>query len=165
MEKMTKKEIIEWLNDLAERARTAYIKSGDDLARKDNNCIMAAIDIIGRADEQRCEAEQGETCRTPASAFDGDVRLLAEFCDLVKRKQQSVKTAPIATPLISCMAPGLRGAIPMAMKAAEQEALEMMLCFSGSYLSWFTPITMVISSPFAGTEGQIERLCNARSYS
>lgn len=31
MEKMTKKEIIEWLNDLAERARTAYIKSGDDL--------------------------------------------------------------------------------------------------------------------------------------
>lgn len=32
------------------------------------------------------------------------------------------KTAPISTPLISCMAPGLRGAIPMAMKAAEQEA-------------------------------------------
>lgn len=93
MEKMTKKEIIEWLNDLAERARTAYIKSGDDLARKDNDCIMAAIDIIGRADEQSCEAEQGETCRTPASAFDGDVRLLAEFCDLVNRKQQSVKTA------------------------------------------------------------------------
>lgn len=122
MEKMTKKEIIEWLNDLAERARTAYIKSGDDLARKDNDCIMAAIDIIGRADEQSCEAEQGETCRTRASAFDGDVRLLAEFCDLVNRKQQSVKTAPIATPLISCMAPGLRGAIPMAMKAAEQEA-------------------------------------------
>lgn len=122
MEKMTKKEIIEWMNDLAERARMAYIKSGDDLARKDNDCIMAAIDIIDRADEQSCEAEQGETCRTPASAFDGDVRLLAEFCDLVKRKQQSVKTAPIATPLISCMAPGLRGAIPMAMKAAEQEA-------------------------------------------
>ena len=48
MEKMTKKEIIEWLNDLAERARTAYIKSGDDLARKDNDCIMAAIDIIER---------------------------------------------------------------------------------------------------------------------
>lgn len=71
MEKMTKKEIIEWLDDLAERARTAYIKSGDDLARKDNDCIMAAIDIIGRADEQSCEAEQGETCRTPASAFDG----------------------------------------------------------------------------------------------
>ena len=42
MEKMTKKEIIEWLNDLAERARTAYIKSGDDLARKDNDCIRAA---------------------------------------------------------------------------------------------------------------------------
>lgn len=51
MEKMTKKEIIEWMNDLAERARMAYIKSGDDLARKDNDCIMAAIDIIGRADE------------------------------------------------------------------------------------------------------------------
>lgn len=116
MEKMTKKEIIEWLNDLAERARTAYIKSGDDLARKDNDYI------IGHADEQSCEEKQGETCRTPASTFDGDVRLLAEFCDLVKRKQQSVKTAPIATPLISCMAPGLRGAIPMAMKAAEQEA-------------------------------------------
>lgn len=40
----------------------------------------------------------------------------------MNRKQQSVKTAPISTPLISCMAPGLRGAIPMAMKAAEQEA-------------------------------------------
>ena len=33
-----------------------------------------------------------------------------------------MKTAPVATPLLTCMAPGLRGAIPMAMKAAEQEA-------------------------------------------
>ena len=122
MEKMTKREIIDHMNDLAERARMAYMLNGDDMARKDSDCIMAAIDIIGRAGEQSCEAEQGDTCRTPKSAFDGDVRLLAEFRDLVNRKQQSVKTAPIATPLISCMAPGLRGAIPMAMKAVEQEA-------------------------------------------
>ena len=68
MEKVDKNEIIERLNDLAERARTAYIKSGDDLARKDNDYIMAAIDIIGHADKQSCEAKQGETCRAPASA-------------------------------------------------------------------------------------------------
>lgn len=122
MEKMTKKEIIEWLNDLAERARTAYIKTGDDVARKDNDCIMEAISIIGCANEQSCDADRGDTCRASAGAFDGDVRLMAEFKALVDRKQQSVKTAPVATPLLTCMAPGLRGAIPMAMKAAEQEA-------------------------------------------
>lgn len=65
MEKMTKNEIIEWLNDLAERARTAYIKSGDDLARKDNDYIMAAIDIIGHADEQSCEAKQAKPAGRP----------------------------------------------------------------------------------------------------
>ncbi len=32
------------------------------------------------------------------------------------------------------------------------DALEMMLCFAGSYLSSFTPITMVMSSPVAGAE-------------
>lgn len=122
MEKMTKKEIIEWLNDLAERARSAYIKTGDDVARKDNDCIMEAISIIGCANEQSCDADRGDTCRASAGVFDGDVRLMAEFKALVDRKQQSVKTAPVATPLLTCMAPGLRGAIPMAMKAAEQEA-------------------------------------------
>lgn len=122
MEKMSNREIIEWLNDLGERARSAYIKTGDDLARKDNDCIMEAISIIGRANEQSCDAERGDTSHVSAGAFDGDVRLMAELKTLVDRKQQSVKTAPIATPLISCMAPGLRGAIPMAMKAAEQEA-------------------------------------------
>lgn len=122
MEKMTKKEIIEWLNDLAERARSAYIKTGDDVARKDNDCIMEAISIIGCANEQSCDADRDDTCRASAGAFDGDVRLMAEFKALVDRKQQSVKTAPVATPLLTCMAPGLRGAIPMAMKAAEQEA-------------------------------------------
>ncbi len=33
-----------------------------------------------------------------------------------------------------------------------QEALEMMLCLAGSYLSSFTPSTMVMSSPLAGAE-------------
>ena len=33
-----------------------------------------------------------------------------------------------------------------------QLALEMMLCFLGSYLSWLTPITTVMSSPLAGAE-------------
>ena len=33
-----------------------------------------------------------------------------------------------------------------------QEALEMMLCFAGSYLSSFTPSTMVMSSSLAGAE-------------
>ena len=33
-----------------------------------------------------------------------------------------------------------------------QEALEMMLCFAGSYLSSFTPMTMVMSSFLAGAE-------------
>src|SRR5690625_3431956 len=33
-----------------------------------------------------------------------------------------------------------------------QEALEMMSCVAGSYLSSFTPRTMVMSSPLAGAE-------------
>src|SRR5258708_5565979 len=33
-----------------------------------------------------------------------------------------------------------------------QEALEIMLCFAGSYLSWLTPSTRVTSSFFAGAE-------------
>ncbi len=33
-----------------------------------------------------------------------------------------------------------------------QLALEMMLCFAGSYLSWLTPMTTVMSSPLAGAE-------------
>ncbi len=33
-----------------------------------------------------------------------------------------------------------------------QEALEMMWCCAGSYLSWLTPITMVMSSSLAGAE-------------
>src|SRR5258708_6930208 len=33
-----------------------------------------------------------------------------------------------------------------------QDALEMMLSLAGSYLSSFTPKTMVMSSPFAGAE-------------
>src|SRR6266851_3074136 len=31
-----------------------------------------------------------------------------------------------------------------------QEALEMMLCLAGSYFSWLTPMTTVMSSPLAG---------------
>jgi len=31
-----------------------------------------------------------------------------------------------------------------------QDALETMWCLDGSYLSWFTPSTMVMSSFFAG---------------
>src|SRR5690349_24205668 len=33
-----------------------------------------------------------------------------------------------------------------------QLALEMTWCLLGSYLSWFTPYTMVMSSPLAGAE-------------
>ena len=33
-----------------------------------------------------------------------------------------------------------------------QLALEMMWCFAGSYFSWFTPMTTVMSSFFAGAE-------------
>src|SRR6058998_1124321 len=33
-----------------------------------------------------------------------------------------------------------------------QEALDTMLCLAGSYLSWFTPITIVMSSFLAGAE-------------
>ena len=33
-----------------------------------------------------------------------------------------------------------------------QDALEMMLCEAGSYFSWLTPITMVMSSSVAGAE-------------
>ncbi len=32
------------------------------------------------------------------------------------------------------------------------DALEMMWCLAASYLSWFTPITRVMSSPVAGAE-------------
>src|SRR5215203_305188 len=32
------------------------------------------------------------------------------------------------------------------------EALEMMVCWAGSYWSWFTPMTTVTSSFFAGAE-------------
>ena len=40
---MNKHEIIEQLNDLAERARDAYIHTNDEVAKKDNDAIMAAI--------------------------------------------------------------------------------------------------------------------------
>ncbi len=33
-----------------------------------------------------------------------------------------------------------------------QDAFETTTCFLGSYLSWFTPITIVRSSPLAGAE-------------
>src|SRR5437764_14940285 len=33
-----------------------------------------------------------------------------------------------------------------------QLAFEMMLCLAGSYLSWLTPMTTVMSSPLAGAE-------------
>ena len=33
-----------------------------------------------------------------------------------------------------------------------QLALEMMWCLAGSYFSWLTPMTTVMSSPLAGAE-------------
>ena len=33
-----------------------------------------------------------------------------------------------------------------------QLAFETMLCFAGSYFSWLTPMTTVMSSPLAGAE-------------
>ena len=46
---MNKHEIIEQLNELAERARDAYIHTNDEVAKKDNDAIMEAIELIGHS--------------------------------------------------------------------------------------------------------------------
>src|SRR5690348_15092752 len=45
------------------------------------------------------------------------------------------------------------------------EAFERMLCFAGSYFWWFTPITIVMSSPLAGAEITTLRAPAARCFS
>src|ERR687893_1702221 len=54
---------------------------------------------------------------------------------------------PFSIPIASC-----RTFAMGARQLVVQDALEMIVCADGSYLSWFTPMTRVMSSPFAGAE-------------
>lgn len=135
MEKLTTQQIITGLEELAKQARAAYVSTGSEQARKDNDFITAGLEIIRKAEAQGEDTatEDGVSFRkvrggtvtqvnVDGSLFDADVRLLLDLKALLGKKEQSVKTAPAATPLLAFAAPGLRGAIPMAMKNAEEEA-------------------------------------------
>ena len=75
---MNKHEIIERLNDLAERARDAYIHTNDEVAKKDNDAIMEAIELIGHSSgDAECKDEAAPRART-LGEFNRDVLLLRD---------------------------------------------------------------------------------------
>jgi hypothetical protein len=56
----------------------------------------------------------------------------------------TVVISPLTTPILSC-----NGFTSGARQFVVHDAFEMIVCVAGSYLSSLTPMTMVMSSPFA----------------
>lgn len=115
MEKMSKSEVVEWLNEIAERSREAYVKTGDDIYRKDNDCIMSALEIIAHSFGDKSEA-------VAPSSFDEDVRLLRDLKELMMKKQVSVKSSESSAKMMGRLMPGASFLMPAVMGAVRDEA-------------------------------------------
>lgn len=120
---MNKHEIIEQLNDLAERARDAYIHTNDEVAKKDNDAIMEAIELIGHSSgDTECKAEGAPRART-LGEFNRDVLLLRDLKMLADKWERSANSAPLASAFFGFMAPGLpRGMVEESMKQTRRES-------------------------------------------
>ena len=100
---MNKHEIIEQLNDLAERARDAYIHTNDEVAKKDNDAIMAAITMIGPSTGDTEGKDVPAPPHVRVSAFGEDVMLLHELKTLADKWERSAKSSPMAASFLGFM--------------------------------------------------------------
>lgn len=114
MGKMNKSEVIEWLNEIAERSREAYVKTGDDIYRKDNDCIMSALEIIGQAGE--CKVVFAVQCSGD------DASLMSELRSMLEKKQNSVKHSKESAKMMGRLMPGAGIFMPAVMGAVMDEA-------------------------------------------
>lgn len=120
---MNKHEIIEQLNDLAERARDAYIHTNDEVAKKDNDAIMAAITLIGPSTGDTEGQDEPAPRPDKCSAFGADVVLLHELKALTEKWERSAKSSPMAASFLGFMAPGLpRGMIEESLNQTRRES-------------------------------------------
>lgn len=120
---MNKHEIIEQLNDLAERARDAYIHTNDEVAKKDNDAIMAAITMIGPSTGDTEGEDEAVSVDKKLSAFNKDVLLLRDLKVLAQKWERSANSAPMATAFLGFMAPGLpRGMIEESINQTRRES-------------------------------------------
>jgi hypothetical protein len=116
MGKMSKSEVVEWLNEIAERSREAYLKTGDDIYRKDNDCIMSALEIIGQSFAAKTDGV------AVASCFEEDVRLLRDLKELMVKKQVSAKNSESSAKMMGRLMPGVGFLMPAVMGAVMDEA-------------------------------------------
>ena len=120
---MNKHEIIEQLNDLAERARDAYIHTNDEVAKKDNDAIMAAISLIGPSTGDTVGQDEPTPRPDKCSTFGADVVLLHELKALTEKWERSAKSSPMAASFLGFMAPGLpRGMIEESLNQTRRES-------------------------------------------
>lgn len=120
---MNKHEIIEQLNDLAERARDAYIHTNDEVAKKDNDAIMAAISLIGPSTGDTKGQDEPTPRPDKCSTFGADVVLLHELKALTEKWERSAKSSPMAASFLGFMAPGLpRGMIEESLNQTRRES-------------------------------------------
>ena len=120
---MNKHEIIEQLNDLAERARDGYIHTNDEVAKKDNDAIMAAITMIGPSTGDTEGKDVPAPPHVRVSAFGEDVMLLHELKTLADKWERSAKSSPMAASFLGFMAPGLpRGMIEESINQTRRES-------------------------------------------
>lgn len=120
---MNKHEIIEQLNDLAERARDAYIHTNDEVAKKDNDAIMAAIALIGPSTGDTEIQDEPTPRPDKCSTFGADVVLLHELKALTEKWERSAKSSPMAASFLGFMAPGLpRGMIEESLNQTRRES-------------------------------------------
>lgn len=120
---MNKHETIEQLNDLAERARDAYIHTNDEVAKKDNDAIMAAITLIGPSTGDTEGQDEPTPRPDKCSTFGADVVLLHELKALTEKWERSAKSSPMAASFLGFMAPGLpRGMIEESLNQTRRES-------------------------------------------
>lgn len=115
MAKMKKSEIVEWLNEIAERSREAYVKTGDDIYRKDNDCIMSALELIAQGFADKTEA-------AVSTSFDEDVRLLRDLKELMVKKQVSANNSESSAKMMGRIMPGAGFLMPAVIGAVRDEA-------------------------------------------
>lgn len=118
---MERKQIVDRLADLAEKAETAHRVYRDQEAGLDAQALREAV----RAINTEAEPEQGDTCEKKAtiSVFDTDVKLLHELKLMSDQYQRSAEASPLAVAFLGSMVPGGRVMASEAMQKTKHQAV------------------------------------------
>lgn len=118
---MERKQIIDRLTDLAEKAETAHRIYRDQEAGLDAQALREALGLI----DAQAEPEQGDTCekRATINVFDADVKLLHELKLMADQYQRSAEASPLAVAFLGSMVPGGRVMASEAMEKTKRQAV------------------------------------------